>query len=66
MRIPSQHRSRGFSLLEVLIAVVVLATGLLAMAALQARLASSSADAKARSRIAALLSSVLDDQRANG
>lgn len=66
MRIPTQRRSRGFSLLEVLIAVVVLATGLLAMAALQARLASSSADAKARSRIAALLASVLDDQRANG
>jgi len=56
----------GFSLIEVLIAVVVLATGLLAMAALQARLASNSADAKARSRVAALMTSVIEDERATG
>lgn len=66
MRISSQHRSHGFSLIEVMIAVVVLATGMLALAALQAKLASNSADAKARSRVAALLTSVLDDQRAAG
>jgi type IV pilus modification protein PilV len=56
----------GFSLIEVLIAVVVLATGLLAMAALQARLASNSADAKARSRVASLMTSVIEDERATG
>ncbi|NUS38962.1 MAG: prepilin-type N-terminal cleavage/methylation domain-containing protein [Lysobacter sp.] len=58
------HRNGGFSLIEVLIAIVVLATGLLAMASLQGRLSTNSADAKARSRVAALLSSVMDDQRA--
>lgn len=63
------HRSRdqqGFSLIEVLIAVVVLAMGLLALASLQAKLATNSADAKARSRIAALVSSVIDYERAQG
>jgi prepilin-type N-terminal cleavage/methylation domain-containing protein len=67
MRNESHHRGQsGFTLIEVMIAVVVLATGLLAMAALQAKLASNSADAKARSRVSALLMSVIDDQRASG
>lgn len=67
MRISSHKRlASGFSLLEVLIAVVVLATGLLAMAALQGKLASNSADAKARSQVAALMTSVIDNQRAAG
>lgn len=56
----------GFSLLEVLIAVVVLATGLLALAALQSSLARNSADAKARTRIATLLSNHMDEIRAGG
>jgi type IV pilus modification protein PilV len=67
MRIQSHRRGQsGFSLIEVLIAVVVLATGLLSMAALQGKLAANSADAKARSRVAALLTGVVDLQRANG
>jgi prepilin-type N-terminal cleavage/methylation domain-containing protein len=67
MRIHSRHRGQsGFSLIEVMIAVIVLATGLLALAALQINLTSSSADAKARSRIAALLVSTIDDERAAG
>jgi len=67
MRIHSRYRGQsGFSLIEVMIAVIVLATGLLALAALQINLTSSSADAKARSRIAALLASAIDDERANG
>jgi type IV pilus modification protein PilV len=67
MRISSlKHRVSGFSLIEVLIAVVVLATGLLAMAALQGKLASNSADAKARSQVAALMTGVIDNQRASG
>lgn len=67
MRIPStQRRQSGLSLIEVLIAVVVLATGLLAMAALQGKLAGSSADAKSRSRVAALLTSTIDYERSLG
>lgn len=53
----------GFSLLEVLIAVVVLATGLLALAALQASLARNAADAKVRSRVVTLLSNEMDALR---
>ena len=67
MRIYKHSRDeQGFSLLEVLIAVVVLAMGLLALASLQAKLSTNSADAKARSRIAALVTSVIDYQRAQG
>ncbi|MDQ3618192.1 MAG: prepilin-type N-terminal cleavage/methylation domain-containing protein [Pseudomonadota bacterium] len=57
---------RGFSLIEALIAVVVLATGLLALAALQGALIRSSADAKARSQLAAFAESTLDARRIGG
>jgi prepilin-type N-terminal cleavage/methylation domain-containing protein len=61
--VPSQHARAGFSLLEVLVAVVLLATGLLALAALQGSLARSSAEAKTRSRIAALMAAEMDNVR---
>jgi len=57
-------RAPGFSLIEVLIAVVVLATGLLALTALQGRLAQASSEAKTRSRVAAMLASRMDELRA--
>ncbi len=62
------HRARkaevGFSLIEVLIAVVILATGLLALAALQGALSRSSSEAKTRSRVAAMLTARMDELRA--
>jgi prepilin-type N-terminal cleavage/methylation domain-containing protein len=54
----------GFSLLEVLVAVALLATGLLALAALQGALARSTAEAKGRARVLALVSSEIDALRA--
>ncbi len=58
--------SPGFSLLEVMIAVVVLATGLLALAALQGSLTRSSSEAKIRGRVAAMLSARMDELRSLG
>jgi type II secretory pathway pseudopilin PulG len=67
MIIYSRKKSAGgFSLLEVLIAVIVLATGLLALASLQAKLTSNSSDSKTRSRIVALMTGAIDQQRASG
>jgi type IV pilus modification protein PilV len=56
-------RSSGFSLIEVMIAVVVLATGLLALAALQGSLTRASAEAKVRGRVAAVLTARMDELR---
>lgn len=57
-------RSRlGFSLIEVMVAVVILATGLLALAALQGALARNSSDAKARSAVMAALTSRMSEIR---
>lgn len=55
---------RGFALIEALIAVVVLATGLLALTALQGALIRSSADSKARSQVAAYVAGEMDRIRA--
>ena len=46
----SRTPALGFSLIEVLIAVLVLATGMLALAALQGSITRNSVDAKIRSQ----------------
>lgn len=53
----------GLSLIEVLIAIVVLATGMLALAALQGAIARASADAKARTQLTAFAESTLEVAR---
>lgn len=62
----SKQRNSGFSLIEAMIAVLVLAVGLLALVALQSNLVREGADAKARSRIASLITSRMDEARATG
>ncbi|MDQ3288024.1 MAG: prepilin-type N-terminal cleavage/methylation domain-containing protein [Pseudomonadota bacterium] len=62
----SKQRISGFSLIEAMIAVLVLAVGLLALVALQSNLVREGADAKARSRIASLITSRMDEARAVG
>jgi Tfp pilus assembly protein PilV len=62
----AKKKATGFSLIEIMIAVVVLATGLLALAALQGSLARNSAEAKVRGRVAAMLSAHMDQLRAGG
>ncbi len=57
-------RTQGFSLIEVLIAVLVLATGMLALAALQGSITRNSVDAKVRSQGLAVAVDVLDRVRA--
>jgi type IV pilus modification protein PilV len=61
-----RRNATGFSLLEVLVAVVVLTVGLLALAALQGSLTRASAEAKARGRVSAMLTARIDDMRNDG
>ena len=63
MTIRHTIRNRGFSLLEVLIAVVVLSFGLLALANLQASLMRNSGESKARSVALSLAKDRLEDLR---
>lgn len=58
--------SLGFSMIDVLVAIIVLATGLIALAALQGALTRNGADARARSTIAAYTEGVIDQMRSLG
>ncbi|MGQ0658292.1 MAG: type IV pilus modification protein PilV [Chromatiales bacterium] len=58
------RRERGFTLLETLIALVVLSIGLLGLAALQARAMRYNHDALVRSDATALASDIMDRMRA--
>ena len=56
----------GFSMIDVLVAIVVLATALLALAALQGGLTRNAADSRARSQIAAYAEGLMDEMRSSG
>ncbi|MEZ5447075.1 MAG: type IV pilus modification protein PilV [Gammaproteobacteria bacterium] len=60
---PGGHRQRGFTLLEVLIALVVLAVGMLGIAALQARGMQYNTDAYARTQATILAYDIIDRMR---
>lgn len=64
MRRMINNQVKGFALIEVLIAVVVLAFGLLALAALQSSLIRASAESKAQSVALSLAKDRLDELRA--
>lgn len=59
----NRNRSGGFSLIEVMIAVVVLAVGLISLAALQARLFQSGAESKARAAATSIAQQELEEAR---
>lgn len=61
----SSVRQRGFTLLEVLIALLVLSFGLLGLAALQAYAVKANQSANFRSQATALANMMLDNIRAN-
>lgn len=62
----SSPAARGFSMIDVLVAIVVLATALLALAALQGALTRNAADSRARSQIASYSEGLIDQMRATG
>lgn len=57
--------NRGFSLIEVLVALLVLAIGLLGLAALQATSLSFNADSYSRTQVTLLVYDIVDKMRAN-
>ncbi|MDJ0806800.1 MAG: type IV pilus modification protein PilV [Gammaproteobacteria bacterium] len=61
----SMVKNRGFSLLEILVSVVVLAIGLLGIAGLQAVGLKSNQSAYMRTQAASQITSILDRMRAN-
>lgn len=65
LRAPGRHRVRGVGLIEVLVAVAILAFGLLGIAALQATALRNSQSSYERSQAVASTYTILDRMRAN-
>jgi type IV pilus assembly protein PilV len=63
--IHNSKRARGFSLIEVLVAMIILAVGLLGLASLQARGLKFNHDAYVRSQATTLAYDIMDRMRAN-
>jgi Tfp pilus assembly protein PilV len=65
-RFSPEFHYHGFSLIDVLIAIVVLATAFLALTVLQGTLTRNAADSRARAQIAAYTEGLIDQLRASG
>ena len=63
MKLVPSRNSGGFSMIDVLVAIVVLATALLALAALQGALTRNTADSRTRSQIAAFTEGLIEQAR---
>jgi type IV pilus assembly protein PilV len=61
----SRHKTRGFTLIEVLVAIVVLAIGLLGLANLQGNALRFNQGAYQRTQATVLANDILDSMRAN-
>lgn len=66
MTIRSRSSSRGFSLLEVLVAILVLSIGLLGLAAMQAFSLKANQSANFRTQATALANMIVERMRAHG
>jgi type II secretory pathway pseudopilin PulG len=66
MKIRTPKGVQGFTLIDSLIAVVVLATGILALTLLQVTMLRSAADARERSVAMSLAQNILEERRATG
>jgi type IV pilus modification protein PilV len=64
-RIMTRSQS-GFSMIDVLVAIIVLATGLLALGVLQAALTRNGVDARTRTQVAAYAQGLMDQMRGAG
>ncbi len=62
----SRPHGAGFSMIDVLVAIIVLATALLALASLQGALTRNAADSRARSQIAAYSEGLVNQLRSTG
>ncbi|MBF0370944.1 MAG: type IV pilus modification protein PilV [Magnetococcales bacterium] len=64
-QLPAGNTIQGFTLIEILIALVVLSTGLLGVGLMQAQAIKTTSDASQRSQAIWLASEILDGMRAN-
>lgn len=63
---PAQNNASGFSMIDVLVSIIVMATALLGLAVLQSSLTRNTADSRARSQLAQYADGLIDKSRQTG